>query len=172
MNVRIRKTFRDPSGNPYNRKNVFLTDSSNGLPIRIYHADGTLLDSIGKCRTTVDGRIDVWIPQSYYEISLSVRDPKGSQQLLFLRLTLSDLISGDSSGSGTSSGSGLSSPVFTYHPSGKLATITYADGTVKTFSYSGDLLSTVDTDRAGLTTRKTLHYTSGVLQSITESTLP
>jgi hypothetical protein len=64
----------------------------------------------------------------------------------------------------------LKSPVFTY-TTGKLTGITYADGTTKVFSYTGDQLTQIDQLRNGTTTRKTFAYAGGVLSGITEITL-
>lgn len=63
------------------------------------------------------------------------------------------------------------SPVFVYNPDETLNTITYSDGTVKTFSYANGKLAQLDTVRSGVTTRKTFNYTGGKLSSISEAVI-
>lgn len=62
----------------------------------------------------------------------------------------------------------LKSPVFSY-TSGRLSSIVYQDGAVKTFTYTGGQLTQLDLVRNGLTTRKVFNYTSGQLSSVTET---
>lgn len=65
---------------------------------------------------------------------------------------------------------GSASPAFVYD-AGALASITYADGTTKVFTYTAGTLAQLDTTRAGVITRKTFNYTDGVLTSITQAVI-
>jgi hypothetical protein len=67
-------------------------------------------------------------------------------------------------------GGGSASPAFVYD-AGALASITYADGTTKVFTYTAGTLAQLDTTRAGVITRKTFNYTDGVLTSITQAVI-
>ena len=61
------------------------------------------------------------------------------------------------------------SPAFNYNPNSTLNTITYADGTLKTFAYSGGKPAYLDTLRGGVTTRKTFNYNpDGTVASVIE----
>jgi hypothetical protein len=51
----------------------------------------------------------------------------------------------------------------------KLTNITYSTGATKTFSYTGDTLSSIVLVECAETTTRTFNYTDGVLTSITES---
>ena len=62
----------------------------------------------------------------------------------------------------------LTSPVMAYS-GGRLSSIVYADGALKTFTYTGGQLTQLDLVRNGLTTRKVFTYTSGQLSSVTET---
>lgn len=64
----------------------------------------------------------------------------------------------------------LKSPVLTY-TAGKLTGISYADGSTKVITYTGDQLAQIDLLRGGVTTRKVFQYEGGFLSSITETTL-
>lgn len=59
------------------------------------------------------------------------------------------------------------SPVFTY-TDGALTGIEYEDGSTKTLTYAGGILTTLVFIRDGVTSTKTFNYTSGILQSINE----
>ena len=61
------------------------------------------------------------------------------------------------------------SPVFIYDGNGALTGITYADGSVKNFTYTSGNLTQVDFISNGVTVRKVFTYNSGALASITES---
>jgi hypothetical protein len=56
---------------------------------------------------------------------------------------------------------GGGSQAFTYNPDSTLNTITYADGTLKTFAYSGGKPEYLDTVKGGVTNRKTFNYNPG-----------
>ena len=62
-----------------------------------------------------------------------------------------------------------SSPSFTY-TSGLLTRVDYAsDSSYKVLTYTGSVLTQVDYVKGGVTTRKVLNYTTGVLTSITQT---
>ena len=61
----------------------------------------------------------------------------------------------------------LKEPVLT-RTNGKLSSITYNGGEIKTFNYVNDVLTTIVLNDNGTITTKTLNYTGGVLTSITE----
>lgn len=66
------------------------------------------------------------------------------------------------------------SPVFTYDGNGRVSTVTYADGSVKTFTYTLDKLTRIDHvyTSPARTYRKDFAYDlSGRISSITESIL-
>jgi hypothetical protein len=65
----------------------------------------------------------------------------------------------------------LKSPAFTYDGSGRVSRIDYAGGAAKTFTYTGDALTRIDTfdPSAVLVSYKEFAYTGGVLSSITET---
>jgi hypothetical protein len=65
----------------------------------------------------------------------------------------------------------LKSPAFTYDGSGRVSRIDYASGAAKTFVYTGDSLTRIDTLNASavLVSYKVFAYTGGVLSSITET---
>lgn len=68
-----------------------------------------------------------------------------------------------------SGNSTLTGPSFTYNGDGTINTITYDDGSVKTFSYlSGKLAQTVLVIFGGATITKTFNYTGDQLDSIDE----
>jgi hypothetical protein len=77
----------------------------------------------------------------------------------------------DVGGGAISGGLELKSPAFTYDGSGRVSRIDYAGGAAKTFTYTGDALTRIDTldPSAVLVSYKTFTYTGGVLSSITET---
>jgi hypothetical protein len=70
-----------------------------------------------------------------------------------------------------SGGLELKSPAFTYDGSGRVTRIDYASTAYKTFVYTGDALTRINTfdDSAILVSYKEFAYTGGVLSSITET---
>lgn len=70
-----------------------------------------------------------------------------------------------------SGGFEFKSPAFTYDGSGRVTRIDYASAAYKTFTYTGDSLTRIDTfnPSAILVSYKTFSYTGGVLSSITET---
>lgn len=73
-------------------------------------------------------------------------------------------------GDGTVSFQGKKNPVPTYDGNGNVTRIDYANGSYKTFIYTGDLLTQIDFVRPGLTTiRKTLSYTNDVWTGTVET---
>jgi hypothetical protein len=61
------------------------------------------------------------------------------------------------------------SPVFAYNGAGDISTITYADGSVKTFTYTSGVLTQIDHVFSDRTHRKVFSYSSGRLTSVVET---